>query len=369
MTDYYRLLKLLKLKNGKYVLQIREYENEFSYLDNFKLIAVDHLANTKIDVATDGSILQYKTPGRLRRARFKGDDITQKLLAFDSLKVSVRTGDTLSLDLSDSTYSSKGMRATMTAEGGEGGGDGLPKVDKIAAIVAPRSVSSSPATFTFRQRSTLVFTPMSVSSRSDWKITWDANARLDYFNYGVMVQTPYTTRELALVSAVHSAMRNVRGELSEKDNIYTTLQPGQLIELQFAGLEEPPAGKKRTFILVSQGRYETLSDSVGTKPPPEQEVNETVTEFRLNANFPNPFNPVTTISFQTPVEGHAVVLIYNMLGQEVARLFDRDVNEGSYSVQWNAGNASSGIYFCHYLITGTREKELYSEVKKVLLMR
>lgn len=68
--------------------------------------------------------------------------------------------------------------------------------------------------------------------------------------------------------------------------------------------------------------------------------------FELFQNYPNPFNPVTTISFTVPTSGHAALKVINVLGQEVARLFDGTAEAGRYyNTQFNGFNAASGVYF------------------------
>lgn len=69
----------------------------------------------------------------------------------------------------------------------------------------------------------------------------------------------------------------------------------------------------------------------------------------LYENFPNPFNPITTVSFSIKEEGHIKLVIYNSLGQEVRTLFDTHFKSGIHSVQWDARNnlgqnVSSGLY-------------------------
>ncbi|MCH7954482.1 MAG: T9SS type A sorting domain-containing protein [Candidatus Marinimicrobia bacterium] len=60
---------------------------------------------------------------------------------------------------------------------------------------------------------------------------------------------------------------------------------------------------------------------------------------------PNPFNPVTNISYSLPVSGDVTLIIYNLLGEEVARLVDGFQPAGEYNTTWNASNIASGIYF------------------------
>ncbi|HLX12651.1 MAG TPA: T9SS type A sorting domain-containing protein [Bacteroidota bacterium] len=71
--------------------------------------------------------------------------------------------------------------------------------------------------------------------------------------------------------------------------------------------------------------------------------------YALNQNYPNPFNPSTVIGYSIPIAGHVSLKVYNALGQEIATLVDAERQAGYQSVQWNAANYASGIYF--YRIT------------------
>ncbi len=67
-------------------------------------------------------------------------------------------------------------------------------------------------------------------------------------------------------------------------------------------------------------------------------------EFKLSQNFPNPFNPSTTISYSIPNKSNVVLKIYDILGNEVATLVNGVQNAGGHSVNFNAENLSSGTY-------------------------
>jgi hypothetical protein len=69
------------------------------------------------------------------------------------------------------------------------------------------------------------------------------------------------------------------------------------------------------------------------------------TEYELAANYPNPFNPSTTIRFALPQAGHVKLAIYNTIGQQVATLIDGNKEAGFHSLVWEAHNMPSGIYF------------------------
>ena len=83
----------------------------------------------------------------------------------------------------------------------------------------------------------------------------------------------------------------------------------------------------------------------------------------IEQNYPNPFNPNTTISYSLPKSAMVSLSIYNITGQLVETLVNERKNAGFYSVQWNAGNVGSGLYF--YRI----EAGEYKETRKCLILK
>lgn len=67
--------------------------------------------------------------------------------------------------------------------------------------------------------------------------------------------------------------------------------------------------------------------------------------FTLNQNFPNPFNPSTTISFELPKTASVSLAIYDVNGKKVDELINGELSRGSHYVNWNGTNMSSGIYY------------------------
>jgi hypothetical protein len=86
--------------------------------------------------------------------------------------------------------------------------------------------------------------------------------------------------------------------------------------------------------------------------------------FKLNQNYPNPFNPRTHIKFSVDKVGHASVIIYNIFGQQIARVFDGTAQPGfAYKIDVDASRWSSGIYY-YRLATSSR-----SEIMKMVLIK
>jgi hypothetical protein len=93
------------------------------------------------------------------------------------------------------------------------------------------------------------------------------------------------------------------------------------------------------------------------------------TETALSANYPNPFNPTTTINYQLATPGFVTLKLYNVLGEEVARLVDEGKDAGYYTTTWNANANASGIYYLRMNVVDETGKQSYQSVKKIVLMK
>ncbi|MCL5030774.1 MAG: T9SS type A sorting domain-containing protein [Bacteroidetes bacterium] len=95
----------------------------------------------------------------------------------------------------------------------------------------------------------------------------------------------------------------------------------------------------------------------------EIEINLTPKDYVLFQNYPNPFNPSTTIKFSLPNRSFVNIKVYDITGREVAILFDGAKEAGTYSIDFNASNLSSGTYF--YRISAGN----FVQVRKMLLLK
>ena len=100
----------------------------------------------------------------------------------------------------------------------------------------------------------------------------------------------------------------------------------------------------------------------------EQTMSNVPTEFQLEQNYPNPFNPATEIRFALPAANQVVVRIFNLLGQEIRTLADKQYEAGFHAIPWdgkanNGRQVASGIYL-YQLQAGS-----FSQVKKMTLLR
>jgi len=112
-----------------------------------------------------------------------------------------------------------------------------------------------------------------------------------------------------------------------------TPQPGDVIELTLTGnlLDGTPFTAKDCIEIVG----ETYTRAILSDPD----------DGSLGAARPNPFNPVTRISYTVPANQHVLIAIYDVAGRLVENLVDETKSAGEYVVEWDAGRLPSGVYF------------------------
>ncbi|RLC50577.1 MAG: hypothetical protein DRZ79_04150, partial [Candidatus Cloacimonadota bacterium] len=143
----------------------------------------------------------------------------------------------------------------------------------------------------------------------------------------------------------------------ESDEIQVTFDSGEL-----------DYGTYLCNIIINDNREQTIIPVTLTIESVSSESTELPSFTALNGNYPNPFNPVTTISFGLNKNGFVNLEIYNTKGQHVRTLINKEMNAGYHQILWdgkddNSRKVSSGIYF--YKMKTTR----FTSTKKMILMK
>jgi len=133
---------------------------------------------------------------------------------------------------------------------------------------------------------------------------------------------------------------------------------GGLQDLHVQSIAASPSGY--VFVGTSSGLvYRSSQPTTGIVAP----ENSTPEEFTLEQNFPNPFNPATTIRFSVPTSSFVTLKVHNLLGEEITTLVSERLGAGTYTIRWDANTFPSGVYFCR-LQAGD-----LTETKKLTLLR
>ncbi len=121
-------------------------------------------------------------------------------------------------------------------------------------------------------------------------------------------------------------------------------------------------------VFASQAQWNLNAGITARANDANKSVAPVVKRFALHANYPNPFNPVTTIVYELPREGTVELSIFNAMGQKVRTLVSGVQTSGVHQVQWNGtnkagGNVASGVYF-YRLNSGGK-----IQIRKMILMQ
>ena len=259
VEDYYRLESALVRRNGKYSLLISEFEKEHSYIDQVKLLAVDHESDVNIAVASDGEFLTYKDPvaplsavdvggtDRLDQIRYMDGNLSDPTTFFqgtedDYLLLNfgqVNSEDAKLIVRNDMYCCVKCINVQVMDSNGEW---------QTVAVIASRTywavegVDLSP--YVVEGRDLLV------------RLGWTMPHKLDYVGLDTTKQDDCELCEANLVSATHSTQGDVKALLLEGDDTHAEIVPGQQIELKFT---LPDNSKQaRTYIFYTKGHWYTI---------------------------------------------------------------------------------------------------------------
>jgi hypothetical protein len=150
---------------------------------------------------------------------------------------------------------------------------------------------------------------------------------------------------------------------------------GEINTYELSVIQEISFDEEVMNIYLENGETESfeLSQIVEITFGPDVSVEEMVgviskIPIKFLKNYPNPFNPTTTIMFEIGVAGKTQVDIYNIKGQKVKTLFDEEMETGQHSIIWNGKdsnnkNVSSGMYFYKISVNGKQK------TKKMIMLK
>jgi len=377
VTDYYHVTNPIEPRDGQIVFQLRELEDEITYLDNFELITVDHETDTRAVCTVDGQIFTYKSSlGAISAVDQNGVDWTEVVSETDGLQFVADGPGHLTLVFKN-THVNSGIslgapRKLPCPEDPPGGGPA-----KLAQQPADDTVI--PSDFRIEQlsdggdwielsnvpaRSNAVGEHVmsdiltgTMSENITIRLTWDGEFVTDEIRQYLPsdeepVISVWQTAETQ-VSAHNPSAKRWSGFEGDGSLV---LKKGESIELRFETDDVDDPTIMREYIVRAAGRYQ-----------PDYSVYSNLVpgSYQLYHNYPNPFNPMTRIGFDLPASSQVKLTVINVLGQTVATLVDRELEAGHHEVEWNANSSgtASGVYFYRL------ESDSYQATRKMLLLK
>jgi len=117
------------------------------------------------------------------------------------------------------------------------------------------------------------------------------------------------------------------------------------------------------FILSGTFLYAGNNKQFNNNPIDDKLVLQQSDDYKLFQNYPNPFNPTTKISYKLNKEGFVSLKVYNLVGQVVGDLVDEQQVPGSYEVEFDASNLTTGVYLYKLQVNG------YTSVKRMTVLK
>ena len=158
---------------------------------------------------------------------------------------------------------------------------------------------------------------------------------------------------LYVISAGGDSLGSVILDQNKGSGIWTSLGRYTLpanVQIQVQVIDNSPPASDRVL------RADAIKfQLVPLTPVADKPLSGIITDFILSQNFPNPFNPTTTIAYQITKPGQVSLKVFDILGREVAMLVNSEQPPGLYTQRFDASQISSGIYFYQLIAPGVNE--------------
>ncbi len=374
-NDFYPLSNRLIEDDGYFHFEIRELENEITFLDEVELVMVIYDENTKVGISNEGKVFTYtKAIAPLSATDSWGRDLMEYIGKEDGYWMDVDWPGYMILSFpnpASGEYSETVMNGFALGPGGgpqkktitfeNTGGEGESIIAEIQDINGNWYYLGSIPSREYQSENTRWYadlTDIELGETFNAKISWKVSYKADYQALFVGQGTDFTEHRITPSEAVHSVAGKLVAGLSYEDGNMATIQPGEKIQLSFKIPEYSVIkGKKIKYFFKSRGYYKTLNK--------EELIPET---YSLHNNYPNPFNPSTTISFSIPKVSEIELSVINILGQVVRTLHDGQITAGNHEVVWDGKNESgsqvaSGVYFYRLKADG------FEDSKKMVMLK
>jgi|GEM_PF-6001407 len=228
---------------------------------------------------------------------------------------------------------------TITASGASGSPATVTVNLNIAPVLTPASLQISQSSLDFNAQRNQSIPPQFIDISNGGQLPLNWTATILHAAPWLSINPPSGTDDGTITVSVNTDLN----PLTYVDTI----------RIEAAGALNSPR-----FIPVRLNVTTDVGDEPGNRPR----------SFRLSQNYPNPFNPTTKIDFALPRSGHAVLEVFNVVGQKIRTLVDGELPAGSHSAVWDGRTTSgqlvgSGIYFYRL------KSHDFSDIKRAVFLK
>jgi len=342
IDDFYFLPDFPQNFLGHIQLKISEDFLDRVTLDQIRLYTVDHALNVSVGITENLNLVTYR-----ENYRFEASSLTLNPPG---------SGQSGSIEASFSNQILKTIKKAMDSESSSISGVGIvfnftPQNEEQGNTKASelnKSTIENMFQYTPRdQPGEILIDIESDQISSNILLEWDGFSEIENVSIVLFTDENLQQRNLPLLSAEHSEYGNVLNRLTENDARKVEVRNSDELTLIFSQALWPLLGLKRSVLIKVNGLY---IPPFGTATN-EKVVNSENGEQATISNFPNPFNPTTTLRYNLAKDSEVTLTIYDMLGRKVRTLVNGFQKSGSYKVSFDATNLATGLYI-YQLKTG-----------------
>jgi subtilisin family serine protease len=357
LTDVYKLNVVPNLTDqSEFSIKLIETEKDYGYIDKVSFKAIDHPTGTEIGVTESNDIVLFDIGDRSSSdsANLNSSNNITRYIRYDysgSVKVTGNASDSIvAADFEDGLPPSGDSVAVIMSISNNQNLASDQQVKDYAGEIS-LYVNSSPMPtvkkFSRRENSSVIIIPLGDSDAliDSATINWYRDYELDYLFVAPVTYTGYSVQEIPMISAIHSSEGDVLSKVNSIDQNYGNIDSISMITLTFSNITAPQSGYVRDYVFECTGRYESSELTEGDQILRTPENLNVPLENKLFDNYPNPFNPMTSIKFSIKSDRFVKVMIYDILGRLVGAPVNEFKQKGSYQVSFDGSNLASGVYF------------------------
>jgi hypothetical protein len=374
VTDYLPLTFTPAFESGSYRIRIHEEEAEKTFLDEAELMIIDHAPGFDVSVSTEGKVVFGS--GRIHPVEVvdeAGKDLTNLLAAEDNQRFegadngsvtatfSRREGEIYALSADDSTDWGKDPCEVRSGPLGQTKPEPTTCRIEIQDVLGawhelPSGSSRLPKS---RIRPVIDLSGYDLPALFKVRYTWEGDFSLDEVTLSVQVPVEHVLQKASATGITHSSDHPSAMLAAQEDGRFAELVTGEYLDLEFPA-ERVPDGMERSLVLMTKGYFlQWFGHEDAARP----------LAFGLNGNYPNPFNPSTTIRYSLAAEALVKLEIFNVLGQRVRTLVaDATQPAGSYDAFWD-GTSDNGQFVGSGVYLYRLQAADFVETRKMIMLK
>ncbi len=363
ITDKYILRETPTISNGIIKIKLAELGNDSTIINNVKLYSIDHNIGTILGVDENNNLVLFDSINvkstnlaLITDTAQKTEEVT-KLIQYDNNYSTCVSGDSLyhlytQYNKSDNHQLGIIINSEVDWNGSVGNICNFDNYSGELRLTSQSNYFSS--NFTKRLETSNTIIPINENfgedSFYDMNINWYSSFKTQYVSLtNLNYNEDYIKYECMMLEAYNNKNVNVIDKIINQDSLNSYISENSDIEISFI----PPIlneenNSKRDYLLEINGNIIPILNSLkNNNIYKKNNINNKNKneENKIFDNYPNPFNPVTKISYQILTPGLISIEIFDVVGRKIKTLVNEYKNYGNYIVEFDGQSLSSGVYF------------------------